>query len=265
MNHNEGCPSDYPFYDENTRECRQNITDILSSEMDEQIGTEDSTKKPATETIELEETEDSTQKPATETTELEETEDSTQKPVTETIELEETDLPSEESSNNNNIINWTETQSTQSTQSTQFIQSTILTTQLNILTTQPTILTTKPTILTTQPTILTTQPTILTTQPTILSIQPTILTTQPIITNIFTNYHNSLEIHEEKIDILKDNIINEIPYIIENIEIGQIYKKTGEDYSIFIYPTNSTYLTSTTHVNFTECEVLLREKFQIQV
>ena len=71
------------------------------------------------------------------------------------------------------------------------------------------------------------------------------------------------EIHEEKIDIPKKNIINNLPSIINEIEIGQTYKKIGEDYSIFIYPTNSTYLTSITHVNFTECEKILRKHYHI--
>ena len=171
-------------------------------------------------------------------------------------------------------------------------QSTVLTTIPTILTTQPNILTSQPTILTTQPNMLTSQPTILTTKSTILIIQSIILTSQPtiltfqstllstmkftantqlvsnlakqtIITTIISNSHEVIEIHEEKIDTPKENIINEIPKIIKNIEIGKIYKKIGEDYSIFIYPTNSTYLTATTQVNFSECEALIRKTKKI--
>ena len=70
-------------------------------------------------------------------------------------------------------------------------------------------------------------------------------------------------IHEEIINITKENIIKELPSIIDNIEIGQIYKKKGEDFSILIYPTNSTYLTTITHVNFSECEAILRNHYHI--
>ena len=71
------------------------------------------------------------------------------------------------------------------------------------------------------------------------------------------------EIYEDKIYVNKDNLKEEIPSIIKKIEIGKIYKKVGEDYSILIYPTNSTYLTSTTHVDFNECEKKIRKHFNI--
>ena len=70
-------------------------------------------------------------------------------------------------------------------------------------------------------------------------------------------------IHEEIINITKENIIKELPSIIDNIEIGQIYKKIGDDYSILIYPTNSTYLTTLTHVDFSECEAILRNHYHL--
>ena len=70
-------------------------------------------------------------------------------------------------------------------------------------------------------------------------------------------------INEDTIDIKKEDLINELEKIIDKIERGKIYKKVGEDYSILIYPTNSTYLTSTTHVNFSQCESILRNTLQI--
>ena len=70
-------------------------------------------------------------------------------------------------------------------------------------------------------------------------------------------------IHEEIIHIPKENITKELPSLIDNVEIGQIYKKKGEDYSILIYPTNSTQLTTLTQVNFTECEAILRKHYNI--
>ena len=48
--------------------------------------------------------------------------------------------------------------------------------------------------------------------------------------------------------------MDELTSIVEEIKIGQIYQKIGEDFQIFIFPTNSSYLTSITHVNFIECE-----------
>jgi hypothetical protein len=70
-------------------------------------------------------------------------------------------------------------------------------------------------------------------------------------------------IKEDTIDIKKEELINELDKIIDEIELGQIYKKKGEDYSILIYPTNSTYLTSATHVNFSQCESILRKTLNI--
>ena len=137
MNQNETCPSDYPIYDQNTRECRQNKTDIEQTEIEdstekptvestESEKTEDSTQKPTVESTESEKAEDSTQKPTVESTESEKTEDSTQKPTTESTEkhsqLEESDNNKESTNINeenksdttyitskkeNNILDWT--------------------------------------------------------------------------------------------------------------------------------------------------------------
>ena len=63
-----------------------------------------------------------------------------------------------------------------------------------------------------------------------------------------------------QLDLLK---IDEIPFIIKNVEVGKIYKKIGEDYNILIYPTNSTFLSTITHVNFSECEALLKNHYKI--
>ena len=53
--------------------------------------------------------------------------------------------------------------------------------------------------------------------------------------------------------------------IIEDIEIGQIYTKISKDndYTSLIYPANTTNLISTTHVNFSECETILRTNYHI--
>lgn len=70
-------------------------------------------------------------------------------------------------------------------------------------------------------------------------------------------------IKEDTIDIKKEELTKELDKIIDKIDIGKIYKKIGEDYSILIYPTNSTYLTTTTHVNFSQCESILRKTLNI--
>lgn len=67
----------------------------------------------------------------------------------------------------------------------------------------------------------------------------------------------------ERLKISKDALMDEIPSMINKIEIGQIYKKIGEDFTLFIYPTNSTFLTSTTHVDFFECEEILRNHYHL--
>ena len=58
------------------------------------------------------------------------------------------------------------------------------------------------------------------------------------------------KIIELKTNVTKENLIENLPSIINEIEIGKIYQKVTDDFSIFIYPTNSNELTSTTHVNF---------------
>ena len=73
-----------------------------------------------------------------------------------------------------------------------------------------------------------------------------------------------LEIPDESIkNLTKDNIMEKISSIIEDIDIGNVYQKKCDDFSILIYPTNSTYLTLMTHVNFTECENILRKHYKI--
>ena len=73
-----------------------------------------------------------------------------------------------------------------------------------------------------------------------------------------------LEIPDESIkNLTKDNIMEKISSIIEDIKIGNVYQKKCDDFSILIYPTNSTYLTLMTHVNFTECENILRKHYKI--
>ena len=56
---------------------------------------------------------------------------------------------------------------------------------------------------------------------------------------------------------------NDFTEILSKIEIGKKYEFKGDDFIIVIRPTNSSYLENTTHVNFTECENILRKASNI--
>ena len=73
-----------------------------------------------------------------------------------------------------------------------------------------------------------------------------------------------VKIHEEKINATKENITEILQSIIEEIEIGQVYKKIGNNLTILIFPTNSKFFDNTSHVNFIECEKQLRNYYKIQ-
>ena len=61
----------------------------------------------------------------------------------------------------------------------------------------------------------------------------------------------------------KEEIFSNISNILEDRKIGVYYEIKGEDFSIVIKPTNSTPLPNTTHVEFDECEQLIRYKYNI--
>ena len=65
------------------------------------------------------------------------------------------------------------------------------------------------------------------------------------------------------LDKSKEELIINISEIIEIVEIGKNYEIKGNDYYLKINPTNATYLSSVTHVNFTKCEEILRKKYNI--
>ena len=89
------------------------------------------------------------------------------------------------------------------------------------------------------------------------------------IDNGLTNYPEILtnpispEILEIKTNVTRETLIDKLQSIINEIEIGKSYQKIDDDFSIFIFPTNSTNLISNTHVNFTQCEKVLREHYKI--
>ena len=61
----------------------------------------------------------------------------------------------------------------------------------------------------------------------------------------------------------KEEILNNIPNFIKDKEIGKNYQIIGDDFSIIIKPTNSTAFQDSTHVDFAECEKILREHYNI--
>mgnify|MGYP002624419819 CR=1 FL=1 len=72
---------------------------------------------------------------------------------------------------------------------------------------------------------------------------------------------NISEFEEGKMElnITKDELLYELSKILKDIDIEQNYKIKGEDFTLLIYPiTNSSLLNSTTHVNFSQCEEILR-------
>ena len=98
-----------------------------------------------------------------------------------------------------------------------------------------------------------------------LTLIPIIIKTDlySIINNVETTIISQEMTTTEKINITKEKIIDELRSIIDKIEIGKIYEKIGDDYSIFIYPTNSTNLLFSTYVNFSKCETILRNHYKI--
>ena len=61
----------------------------------------------------------------------------------------------------------------------------------------------------------------------------------------------------------KEEIFNNIENILTDKQIGINYEIKGEDFTIIIKPTNSTPLPNTTHVEFDECEKIIRKENNI--
>ena len=61
----------------------------------------------------------------------------------------------------------------------------------------------------------------------------------------------------------KEELIKNVTKLIENIEIEKTYEMKGEDFTVKITPTNATSLSNSTHVNFTKCENILRNHYNI--
>ena len=80
---------------------------------------------------------------------------------------------------------------------------------------------------------------------------------------------NSLTITTEdkiirnKTDIPKDEIIAKLDEIMKSIEIGKKYEFSGDGFIIEIKPINSSSLENLTHINFIQCENILRKENNI--
>lgn len=74
----------------------------------------------------------------------------------------------------------------------------------------------------------------------------------------YYHYDNITKKYYTCLNKTKEQLIQNLSELFENVEIGETYEIKGEDYNIKISPTNATDLSSVSHVNFTECADLLR-------
>ena len=88
-----------------------------------------------------------------------------------------------------------------------------------------------------------------------------IILTKSSILDEKTENKDKYEIVE--LSVSKEDLIENLTGLINSIEIGQRYEYIGEDYNVIIKPSNSTCLESETHINFTQCEKILRNTFNI--
>ena len=73
----------------------------------------------------------------------------------------------------------------------------------------------------------------------------------------------NVEIIKREIKENKDDLIVVIPNLINFTEIGKTYEMIGgEDFTIIITPT-TIFISSSTHVNFSSCEKILRKHYNI--
>ena len=71
------------------------------------------------------------------------------------------------------------------------------------------------------------------------------------------------EIIKKYLDISKDEITNNLKEILKEIKVGKNYEIFGNDFNLKIKPTNSTVFDNKTHVEFDECEKILRNHYNI--
>ena len=76
-------------------------------------------------------------------------------------------------------------------------------------------------------------------------------------------HEGEIIIERTTINQTKEEFLNDIDTAIQNIEIGKNYEIKGNDFTITIKPTNTPPLPNTTHVEFDECEQILRATYNI--
>ena len=79
----------------------------------------------------------------------------------------------------------------------------------------------------------------------------------------FSEFDEESGINREIIHKSKDEIIKNISNIMNDVIIGENYEIIGDNFTIIIKPTNSTSFENYTHVDFNECENLLRKENNI--
>ena len=96
-----------------------------------------------------------------------------------------------------------------------------------------------------------------------------IIQTDNILSDELTNKNTEkiitiggIEIIKREINENKDELIDVLPDLINSTEIGKTYEMVGEDFTITIKPTNIS-ITSSTHVDFSSCEKILRKHYNI--
>ena len=64
-------------------------------------------------------------------------------------------------------------------------------------------------------------------------------------------------------NITKEDVLENVKVIMDDVTIGEIYEYQKDDFSVLIYPTNSTLLTDKTHIDFIECEYNLKNHYNL--
>ena len=78
---------------------------------------------------------------------------------------------------------------------------------------------------------------------------------------VYYHYDNKTKKFYACLNKTKEQLIKNLSELLEDVEIGETYEIKGDDYSVKISPTNATYLSSVSHVNFTKCVDLLRNTY----
>ena len=81
--------------------------------------------------------------------------------------------------------------------------------------------------------------------------------------NSFNSISKKNAIINEVLEIKQEELMNNLKDIMDEKEIGVNYEIKGDNFSILIKPTNSTFFPNSTYVEFDECEQKLRSVYNI--